>query len=73
MSTKVTLKEKADKLRELGYEVDASVGTRSLTGEKVLYVNGTDLDEQFIDQLLAGVDFAEVQYRRNRYLQQRSR
>jgi hypothetical protein len=60
-----TIEEKAGELRLLGYEVDNSIGTRSTTGEKVLYVNGTDLDEQFVDQLLGGATFAEVQYRRN--------
>ena len=66
-----TIEEKADELRQLAYEVNAAVGTRSLTGEKVLYVNGTDLDEQFVDQLLGGATFSEVQYRRNLYLQSR--
>lgn len=63
-----TIQEKAEELRRRGYDVKDSIGTRTLTGENVLYVNGTDLDEQFVDQLLGGADFAEVQYRRNVYL-----
>ena len=68
----LTIQKKAEELRRLGYEVADSIGTRTLTGEQVLYVNGTDLDEQFVDQLLGGADFAEVQYRRNIYLQSHS-
>jgi hypothetical protein len=60
------MQEKADALRRLGFRVEDSVHKRT-TGENVLYVNGTDLDEQFVDQLLGGADFAEVQYRRNLY------
>jgi hypothetical protein len=69
----MTIEERAEGLRRLGYEVDSNIHTRSLTGEKVLYVNGTDLDEQFVDQLLGGATFPEVQHRRNLYLQARNR
>ena len=68
-----TIEQKGDELRRLGYEVETTIGTRSTTGEKVLYVNGTDLDEQFVDQLLGGASFSEVQYRRNLFLQDRNR
>ena len=69
----LTIQEKAAQLRHKGYTVEDRIGTRTLTGEKVLYVNGVDLDEQFVDQLLGGADFTEVQYRRNLYLDSRSR
>lgn len=49
-------------------EVEDRGATRGITGERVLYVNGTDLDEQFVDQLIGGASFAEVQYRRNKWL-----
>lgn len=62
----LTILEKAEELRRLGYTVKDAMHRRT-TGENVLYVNGTDLDEQFVDQLLGGADFSEVQYRRNLY------
>ena len=69
----LTIQEKADELRRLGYDVESIPGTHSLTREDVLYVNGTDLEEQFVDELLAGADFAEVQDRRNLFVEQRDR
>jgi hypothetical protein len=66
--TKMAIEEKLRKLRELGYEVADVPGIRPKTGERVLYVNGQDIDEQFVDQLIGGADFHQVQYRRNKWL-----
>lgn len=71
--TSLTIKQKADELRLRGHNVEDRVDIRPLTGENVLHVDGTDLDEQFVDQLIGGASFSEVQYRRNLYLNQRSR
>lgn len=65
------IQEKIRKLRELGYEVQDQLGTRSITGETVLYVNGADIDERFVDQLIGGASMQEVQYRRNEWLNKR--
>lgn len=66
----MTIVEKAEKLRQLDYNVRDQVGIRSKTGENVLYINGdhNDFDERFVDQLIAGDTFEEVSYRRNAYL-----
>jgi hypothetical protein len=64
----MSIVDKIHKLRELGYQVDDTVGSRSNTGETVLYVNGQDIDEQFVDQLMAGANFRDVQIRRNEWL-----
>jgi len=65
------IQEKIEALRTLGYQVEDRIGSRPATGEIVLYVNGTDIDEQFVDQLLIGVNFRDVRIRRDKWLSNR--
>ncbi len=53
------LKEKADKLRQMGHKVSTGF-SRPALGTQGLTVNDAPLDEQLIDRLIAGEDFSEV-------------
>lgn len=67
----MNIQEKIERPRTLGYQVQDQVGSRPTTGENVLQVNGRDIDERFVDQLILGANSAEVQIRRNRWLANR--
>lgn len=59
---------KVRKLRQLGYDVKDQTATRPRTQTTILYVNGTEIDEQFADDLIAGASFEDVQRRQKRWL-----
>jgi hypothetical protein len=54
--------EKSDQLRAMGYNVRP--GQRPSQGTEGLYVNDVYFDEQFVDALIAGDSFEEVNRRK---------
>jgi hypothetical protein len=64
------LATKAEKLRAMGHTVGVEPFSRPAVGTEGLTVDGEPLDEQFVNQLLAGDSFSDVIRARELWLNQ---